>query len=56
MCKHTRLQPTVAFVERNDNGSIIIDVWCDSCGSSGSMIIEPIEVNFDDDSEHKEQP
>lgn len=54
MCNHTRLQPAVAFVERNDDGSITIDIWCESCGSSGSMVIDPTEVNFDDDPEQEQ--
>jgi hypothetical protein len=50
-CKHPRISMSLAtIVARNDSDDgVIIDVFCASCGLSGSFSVEPYEVNWDED-------
>jgi hypothetical protein len=49
-CKHKHLSPTVhvplEIALRGHGGSIVIDVWCEECGLSGTAIVQPGDVDW----------
>lgn len=48
VCEHNRLKPSVSLAHdrHRDDGSIVIDVWCDDCGDCGSLFVEPSDVEW----------
>lgn len=52
MCKHETFEPTAQFaLASDDRTSLVVDVWCDTCGTSGSVIITSADVLWGDEEE-----
>lgn len=47
-CEHETLTREVSFAFEGDTGSIICDIWCKDCRMSGSVSIDPSDVEWDD--------
>lgn len=53
-CRHGKLASDVSFVHQNDDGSVLVDVWCELCGLSGGVFIEPKDVQWGDEDEESD--
>lgn len=51
MCEHKSIQTATHSIECpvNEDGSIVVDVWCADCGRCGSITIQPADVQWGDE-------